>query len=1060
MTPRGPDFILIPWQRDFLQGLVDFALEDTRGHIDRALFIFPNSRPEKYLSRLLRSDARIRRPLVMPRMLTISALFSELRSRIQSRPAWTAGLLDRVGLLLNCARLEQATEAGKGAGHDPSFSFLQDAGRFFPWGVRLAALYEECFNQGGRAENFLHLEGEVSPFAAKLLSRLGNIYQRYVEGLDEREWTTPGRDAAIVAEHLDKGQPLPGATLATGPVYIAGFHSLTHAEKKLVRHFWQEGARILIHADPALAGQADGGGDLSGTGAHWSCSIFKEWAGEWKTDIVAAQPGEAPPSPPAIRYYQGYDLHSQLMVMQEELRDLDAGRAGNNEAAIPENALPENLDEAANTVVVLPDSGLLMPVLHHLPRTDVNISMGYPLARSPLFRLLDTIVRLQENRRGKNYYWRDLLDLIRHPYLKMLYPGPAEGAQDGAVPSGALPGSTEDTAPLRLELHRLEQVLRNNTRRYVDPLLMLEEMYQSLDAEDLPDGPVLALLERLFAVCLTGFEDRASPKDMGIALESLCNLLLDCGARLWERFLIDAECLFRIMQSLIPELSRSSLAEDAFPAPTLLGILRRLMQEERVPFEASPLVGLQVMGMLETRLLFFRRVLILDTGENSLPGSPAGDPLLPEALRPELGLPALAAREEVSAYHFFRLLAGAEHVLLLWQEGGDSPGIQEQKKKKSRFVEELLWREEKKRGRILEGNEEDSPLQRLTPAVAPVLKSRKGVRVTDSVRRRMRQTLSSPVSASLLDSYLRCPVQFYYRHLAGLEAREEVAEGDDPILVGNLFHATLQECYMPHLGRDLPGGEELHALLAEDMTAAFVSSPGYAALVRSLPADSSAMLRLAGEKRISDYLLAQPPTRILALETPLCAETEISGSRYALYGKADRIDLRLFNTSEGEGEAGIQILDYKTGRLPEIRASIWQNDGLWDRMRAWQAKPSGDEASSAAILGELAQNIQSVQLPFYLFLYALSGDKEPGAMPANAPHCNAAWIELADKGEEKYLFSAKLPQLQNWDFVRERGGILVHFILRHMLQARTLEPRPGEHCRWCFSAKLCIQGDG
>jgi Inactivated superfamily I helicase len=194
-------------------------------------------------------------------------------------------------------------------------------------------------------------------------------------------------------------------------------------------------------------------------------------------------------------------------------------------------------------------------------------------------------------------------------------------------------------APLRLELHRLEQYLRGSSQRYVDLLSALEEMYQTMEAKDLPPASALALLERLFAVCLTGFEDKHSPSELGLSLEALCGLLLDCGKHLWERFLIDAECLFRIMQSLIPELSRSIMAQDRFAPRTLLGILRRLMEEERVPFEASPLVGLQIMGMLETRLLSFRRVIILEACEDSLPGSPAGDPCCRKRFAPNWDSP-------------------------------------------------------------------------------------------------------------------------------------------------------------------------------------------------------------------------------------------------------------------------------------------------------------------------------------------------------------------------------------------------------------------------------------
>lgn len=1088
MSMRGSEFLLVPWQRDFIEALLDTALDDLGGDISNALFIFPNSRPEKYLSRLLRQDSRIARPLIMPRMTTVSTLFSDLRSRILARPAWNAGLLDRVGLLLQCVRENNSS----GRDGEKAFAFLDDAGQFLPWGLRLASLFEECLSQLRTPANFHHAEGIVSPFAAALLARLGNIFQSYISGLEEREWTTAGLDATVTANHLEKQARLPEGLVDEVTIYIAGFHTLTRAEKTLFHHLWQQGARIVLHGDAHLAatGRAAFAGERK---AHWSCTALREWADEWKTDIIPASllPIEAKKTHSV--FYQGFDLHSQLRVLESELADdvpppaepdgetgpasLEA-RQGLQSATETDGSAPppgtktdnpgeeneqQERDQRGDTVIVLPDSGLLMPVLHHLPRTDINISMGYPLSRSPLFHLLDTIATLQEHRRGKSYYWRDLLDLIRHPYLKMLRPPVENGGSNPDAQSPINPNAPDDdngrgeaeerdAAPLRRELHRLEHLLRGQGQKFIEPLPLLEEMYQTMDREDLPPAPVLGLLQRMFSLCLDGFEHPVRPAELGSALGDLCTMLLECGAHLWERFLIDAECLFRIMQSLIPELARSVLAQERFPRKTLYGVLRRLMQAERVPFEASPLVGLQVMGMLETRLLTFRRVIILDAGEDRLPGSPAGDPLLPEALRPELGLPLLGGREQVAAYHFFRLLAGADEVRLLWEEGSDTPGIQEQKKKKSRFVEELLWEEEKRLGHILSPDDTGSPLRHLAANVSPVPRSSPGISVTNAVADRMAQVLAGPVSASLLDCYLRCPVNFHYKYLAKLNRMEEVNEDNDPLAVGLLFHEILQEGYKPLLGRELPGGAELAAMIGEDLEAALLSSAAFARLTATLPADSAIMLRRAGKARLVEYLNKQPPTTVLSLERDIVAPFEFMNRTFSLYGKTDRIDLRPLRAGDDEPAPGVVVLDYKTGKLPEIKPTLWQNDFLWMRMEEWLP---GKEKDDNALLHELAGIMESIQLPFYLLL---CNRDDSLSLAKTAELCNAAWVELAAGGEEKMLFGKKNPQFQCWDFVAEHGPVLLNFLLRHMLLSTHAAPRSGPHCRWCFSAKLCIHG--
>jgi hypothetical protein len=524
------------------------------------------------------------------------------------------------------------------------------------------------------------------------------------------------------------------------------------------------------------------------------------------------------------------------------------------------------------------------------------------------------------------------------------------------------------------------------------------------------------------------------------------------------------------MQSLIPELSRSVLSHEPMPPETLYAMLRRLMQAERAPFEASPLVGLQVMGLLETRLLSFRRVIILDAGEDSLPGSAQGDPLLPEALRPILGLPSLAGREQVSAYNFFRLLEGAEDVSLLWSEGGDSTGIQEQKKKKSRFVEELLWREEKKQGRLLSDKGEDGPLRVLSARVTAIPRRPAGVPVSDALRRRIVQVLSKPVSATLLDSYVRCPLQFFYQRLAGLAQTEEVTEGDNPLALGTLLHGALQECWQPLIGQNLPGGQDLLDMLGEELLETVFDSSSdsisFKALTASLPADSAVMLHQAATQRLRDYLLYQPPTTPLALETKLSATMRCSVGEFTLNGKLDRIDRRKASGPQGGAASGIVILDYKTGRIPEVNGDLWTDESFWNRLHAWTPEDRPSDGPEP-LLAELAERLPSVQLPLYLLLYRLAAgtmeNEERGRSNVSPlrDHCdvplyNAAWVELGKEGKEIFLFPNEFSQADRDSCVDTNFTILLDFLFRHLLQSPVIRPRPGEHCHWCSCAELCM----
>ncbi|MDR0828404.1 MAG: PD-(D/E)XK nuclease family protein [Desulfovibrio sp.] len=1088
---KGP-FTVIAWERDFLRDLLDLALEDTEGDLSRAFFIFPYARPVRYLTLLLREDRRVRKPLIMPRMLTISELCAELFRIIEPHPLREAGLLDRAGLLLACVREETQAE-GPG--------FKTEASEFFPWGLRLANLFEECFAQRVVPDNFLYAqtactaEGEgtdairgqdalFSPgqgFAPLLLARLGRIFVRYKKLLEEGGYSSKAYMAARAASYIEERAALPDnfppgflgshKDAAFRPrVYIAGFHMLTRSEDIILRRIRDDlRARVVVRADSALT-RADSEESLP----HWSCLTFRDWAKSWQSGFElffgAQRPGARHER--QILYCAGYDLHSQLQVLREEVAEnIDPPGAEDSENAA---------DLPAHTAVILPAADLLPPVLHHLPGTDINISLGYPLSRSPLFRLLDTVARLRENARNGLCHWRDLVDLIRHPYIKTLSLSGEEAA--------------EIDEPFRRMLRRLDMDLRGQGRKFTDPAVLLEETRLLLMPEETPPAPVFDLLNELFRSTISAFQNLSTPAELAGAVEGLCQLLDRRDPQLRRRFPIDAECLYRLRFSLLPALKGSALAGEKFTTEALFSLLRSLLEAERVPFEAEPLVGLQVMGMLESRLLSFKRVILIDAVEDNLPGAPVGDPLLPDVLRQELGLPSLHSREQLAAHTFFSLIKGAEKVLLLWQEGEEA-GLQGGKKKKSRFVEELLWAEEQKMGRLLSGRDAGSdehakcpngPLRVLSAKIQPVAARRRDIKVDEPVRALLRKLLSRPISASFLDDYLRCPAQFFYTRLAGIKAAPEVNEGDDPLAVGNLWHQVLRDFYERRLHTDLSAGKSWAKKDRAELQKALFASSEYAGLEQRLPADSKAMLRAACAMRLESYLDLQPPTRVLAVEMPLnvsflapFTQTQAGSGDgrkkgrggdvrnapgaaphpgFSLAGHLDRLDLRpapLNVGSAGETES-IVILDYKSGlHLPGVNAKLWEDSSFWKRLRAWKAT---DEDQNP--LAELGMSLQSVQLPFYLLLYSLAAGQ--GVLPAalsssrSLPALNAAWVELADKGEEKFLFPGKFSLQKNREIIENQLPELLDFLLRHMLTSLNLKALPGRHCDWCSVKKLCI----
>lgn len=978
-TGRPQPFHIVPWDTDFLGSLLHLVLRLTGGRPGEAVLVFPHGRPGRHFVDRLRNAPEVAKPCLLPQVYTVQELFTRIRTEGEQYPPQTVGLLDRVGLLLECVN-DLATLPHSGGTALCEALAAGGQRHFFPWGVRLAALLEECFAQGLEPEDLTHMEGQVAPFAASLLENLGHIHRRYIQGLEARGWSTPGLDAFRAVQRL---QDAP-ACLAGRTVLIAGFAALNGTEESLFRHLWRNaGAHVCLHTDPAVA-------HMGRERVHWTCEDHVRWLTSWRAEATLACP--SPRKRPRLAFCEGYDLHSQLHELGT-LLDADC--------------------DLSSTAVVLPDTGLLMPVLHHLPAKDVNISMGYPLARSTLFRLLETVMRLQETRSEAGlYHWRECIDLIRHPYLKML--------------------ETDGTRPLPEVFHAAEESLRSGSRT-TDPVRILDDALGATEAS--PEAAQLC--HTVLELCLTRWEQAATPASVADAVAHLCGLLLEHGGDLWQRFPIDAECLYRLMQRVIPALRDSALAETPFPRDVLFTILRETVRAERVPFEADPIGGLQVLGMLESRLLTFRRVIILDATDDRLPGAPPNDPLLPDSLRPQMGLPDARRRERITAHNFHRLLAGADDVTLLWQSGVERSGLLDDKKTRSRFVEEMLWHEERAAGRLFRPGE--GPLRALTCSVRPFDTAPRQVVKTEAVRDALRRFFDKPVSPSKLDAYLTCPFRFFHEQLCGLTAPDEVVEGDDPAAVGSLLHDTLNRFYAPFLGVEVTRDR----LASDELERIFMQQLRESGLAERLPADSLLMLETAGPERLRRYLAHQPErTTVVCLETAFEIPLDVAGRVRRLGGRLDRVDRR-------DGSA--VILDYKTGSLRTTKADVWKDDALWRRLEAWQPAVSITDAAGRTgadddPLPELADRMRSVQLPCYIHLYGTATGEDVS---------DAAWVELRDNGEERPLFGERCDDDTRDTAIVQHIPALLRFLLRHMDEAPAFNTRHGKHCDWCSCRKLC-----
>lgn len=412
------------------------------------------------------------------------------------------------------------------------------------------------------------------------------------------------------------------------------------------------------------------------------------------------------------------------------------------------------------TAVVLTDEELLTPLLHALPAElgKINVTMGYPLKRSLVYSFVERLVELQNHARERQgaalFYHADVLGLLAHPYMS---------GEGGA-------------AHARIQ----EEIVRS--RR-----IMVEE-------ESLQVSPLSCCLFRR----VRGWRPLSDYLIEAIARVHRCSFDGEESRRRTEFLAVVAEELTKLRSAL--EECGMELSESIYTS-----LLRRHLQTLRVPYEGEPLEGIQVMGILETRSLDFRNVLLLSMNEDNFPGSVVtGNSFVPYNLRAAYSLPTPEHHEGVYAYYFYRLLQRAERVSLLYCAHADEKTTGEP----SRYIRQLAYESPFE----LSYREVGIDVNRAEPEPIEVAKT--GA-VAEKLARFVAAENPAPLSPTAFFRYVACPLRFYFHSLARLKPDDELSEEVDAPMFGTILHAAMQRLYAPLAGVPDPG-EKLRELLRSD----------------------------------------------------------------------------------------------------------------------------------------------------------------------------------------------------------------------------------------------------
>lgn len=559
---------------------------------------------------------------------------------------------------------------------------------------------------------------------------------------------------------------------------------------------------------------------------------------------------------------------------------------------------PEKLVRNMDTALVLCDEELLLPVLLSLPGgvDEVNITMGYPMKNTPVFSLLDKLLRLHYNARlkpdgGIRFYHKDVNDILQHPYFRKM-----QGQGAG----------------------QLTKRIVSENMHMIDGELFEGELEEMIFCPLNDAASLLEYLRKIFLYLLKQIAGRGNQHED----------------------VLDREFCFQLLKQL-NKLERLSEGRSDISYKLMERLLRRSLQNLRIPFEGEPISGMQIMGILETRLLDFRHVILLSMNEEIMPAQQSGYSHIPYSLRLAFDLPSREDMDAIYAYYFYRLLQRAERVDILFN--GSTEGVATGEM--SRYALQLKF---------------DMGLEVIRPGLnvqarelSPIIIEH-GEEVSQKLNRFIHGSEEERyLSPSAINTYVDCSLRYYFRYIAGLGEMDEISEDIDVSAFGTVVHDSLNELYLEISGKN--GG-----IISKEALQDLMSSGSYENVLkeqfikhhyRGRKKENiegrnilifSVMLRYMKQVLAQDIGIA--PFELVAAEETYQRTLDIDlGGRsieLRLGGKIDRID---------RVGGQLRVIDYKTGRTDQKFKDI---ESLFDRTKLNRSSAALQTLFYAWLVGE------------------------------------------------------------------------------------------------------------
>lgn len=524
-----------------------------------------------------------------------------------------------------------------------------------------------------------------------------------------------------------------------------------------------------------------------------------------------------------------------------------------------------SLEELNKTAIVLADENLLEPLLDSFPPnvSKVNITMGVPVKNFPITIFFEILLKLHSSESG-SWYYKDVLAVLNHPVSQVLLQDPKE---------------------------ILYKINSANTTH-----ISIEELHHICADED------KLILTQLFGA----WRDKST-----IAL-AVCSAVL-----LQLKIVYENESLKKVIAYQLYTIFKKIEAlnkkfEHLKTIRTIHSLFRELVATTTLDYAGDAYDGLQVMGVLETRVLDFERIIMTSVNEGILPSGKSNASFITYDLKVAFKLPKYTEKDAIYTYHFYHILQRAKDLKLIYNTFSDGLNTGE----KSRFLLQL---------EINTHNNHTLQHKVVTPEIKIEQVPPKTLQKTAGVMERLQEIAEKGFSPSALTSYIRNPIDFYFQKILNLSEIEEVEETVAANTMGTIVHDALENLYRPLEGTMLTtemlaeikqkANDEVQVQFEKTFPGGIYNKGKNLIIFEVAKRYVSNMIGLD-----MSQIKAGSTIEIVTVEQELRVPIPIEELPYNTYlrGKIDRVD---------KYNGQLRIIDYKTGSVQEtdLKISQWED---------------------------------------------------------------------------------------------------------------------------------------